>query len=271
MDRRHLPRRRHWLLVAIAVAALLAVPGPAHAARAGGPGWHMIWSDGFGGTSLNSANWSAENIASPRNNELEYYVPANVSTGGGSLSLISRHESYGGLDYTSAAVDTYQKFSFTYGKVVIRARLPQMGPGVWPALWMLGTGCNPVGQPCPWPADGANEIDILEAVNTPSTMYMTPHYGPQPGQDAGPGGCTYSGTDFSAGYHTFSVVWQPGGRIQWFVDGQSRCQRTAPGYFTGPMYLIMNTAIGGNWPGPPDASTPFPQRFQIDYVRVYQQ
>jgi len=166
--------------------------------------------------------------------------------------LDHQHESFQGQDYTSAAVDTYQKFSFAYGKVFIRAKLPHMGQGIWPALWMLGTGCNPVGPPCPWPGPGANEIDNLEAVNTPGTMYMTPHYGSEPGTDQTTGGCSFSGVDFSAGYHDFAMVWRPGGVIDWYVDGVQRCHREAPGFFTGPMYLIFNTAIGGSWPGNPD-------------------
>lgn len=266
--------RRRAAFGAVCCAVLLLMGGglqvSASARSDAHQAWRMIWSDNFAGTSLNAHKWNTEHVASPRNNELEFYIPRNVAVGGGHLSLISRHESYQGQSYTSAAVDTYQKFSFTYGKVVIRARLPVMGAGIWPALWMLGTGCNPVGPPCPWPADGANEIDNLEAVNTPSTMYMTPHWGDVPGHDLASGGCTFSGADFSAGYHTFGMIWKPGGVIEWYVDGRQRCVRSAPGHFTDPMYLIFNTAIGGSWPGPPDSATPFPQRFDIDYVRVYQ-
>lgn len=241
--------------------------GSAHAHRAA---WHLIWSDEFGGHRLNTHKWNTEYIASPRNNELEYYIPRNVAVQGGHLSLISKHESYKGQDYTSAAVDTYRKFSFTYGKVVIRAKLPQMGQGIWPALWMLGTGCNPVGSPCPWPAAGANEIDNLEAVNTPNTIHMTPHWGSVAGKDLTTGGCSFSSVDFSAAYHDFAMVWKRGGTIDWYIDGVRRCERSAPGYFKDPMYLIFNTAIGGSWPGNPDSTTPFPQSFDIDYVRVYQ-
>lgn len=265
-------RIRSVLAVLSAVVLVLSTGSAQNAVAGTKPDltWHRIWSDEFGGTSLNAQNWNAEYIASPRNNELEYYIPRNVVVHDGHLSLISKHESYQGQDYTSAAVDTYQKFSFTYGKVVIRAKLPRMGQGIWPALWMLGTGCNPVGAPCPWPGPGANEIDNLEAINTPDTMYMTPHYGSEPGTDETTGGCSFSGVDFSAAYHNFAMVWRPGGVIDWYVDGVQRCHREAPGFFTGPMYLIFNTAIGGSWPGNPDATTPFPQSFDIDYVRVFQ-
>lgn len=255
-----------------AVLVLLAGTMQADAAVRTSPhsAWNEVWGDEFGGHRLNPKKWNAEYIASPRNNELEYYIPRNAIVHDGHLSLISKHESYQGQDYTSAAVDTYQKFSFTYGKVVIRAKLPRMGQGIWPALWMLGSGCNPVGSPCPWPGPGANEIDNLEAINTPDTMYTTPHYGSEPGTDQSTGGCSFSGVDLSAGYHIFTMTWQPGGVLDWYLDGVQVCHREAPGFFTDPMYLILNTAIGGSWPGNPDATTPFPQSFDIDYVRVYQ-
>src|SRR5262249_42578778 len=101
------------LLAALFGAALLIIvgslQGTAHAA-AKAPSWHMIWNDEFGGNQLDQHKWNAENIASPRNNELEYYIPRNVSVHNGHLSIISKHEAYQGQDYTSAAVDTYQKF-----------------------------------------------------------------------------------------------------------------------------------------------------------------
>ncbi|MBO0880957.1 MAG: glycoside hydrolase family 16 protein [Mycobacterium sp.] len=267
-------KRRKGLLAAlfgiIVVTTTASLQGSAVAQPVHRASWHMIWNDEFGGATLNTHKWNAEYIASPRNNELEYYIPRNAVVRGGHLSIISKHESYQGQDYTSAAIDTYQKFSFTYGKVVIRAKLPQMGQGIWPALWMEGTGCNPVGSPCPWPLNGANEIDILEAINTPSTMYMTPHWGSELYTDLNTSSCTFGGVDFSAAYHTFSMVWKPGGLIDWYVDGVQRCERSIPGYFHDPMYLIFNTAIGGSFPGNPDATTPFPQSYDIDYVRVYQ-
>ena len=266
-------RMRPILAVIFAAVLVLSAGSLQNTAAASSdphPTWHRIWSDEFGGRSLNAHNWNAEYVASPRNNELEYYIPRNVIVHHGHLSLISKHESYQGQDYTSAAVDTYRKFSFNYGKVVIRAKLPRMGQGIWPALWMLGTGCNPVGPPCPWPGPGANEIDNLEAVNTPDMMYMTPHYGTEPGTDQATGGCSFGAVDFSAAYHNFAMEWRPGGVIDWYVDGVQRCHHQAPGFFTGPMYLIFNTAIGGSWPGNPDDTTPFPQSFDIDYVRVFQ-
>ena len=143
------------------------------------------------------------------------------------------------------------------------------GQGIWPTLWLLGNDCNP--QYCNWPADGANELDIAEQFNEPRTVYMTPHAGPQRSVSLSLHACRYTGPDYSAKYHVFSVVWEQGGKITWYIDGIQRCQSEIPGYFETPMYIVLNTAIGGRSVGKPNSSTPFPQYHLIDYVRVYQQ
>lgn len=91
-----------------------------------------------------------------------------------------------------------------------------------------------------------------------------------PGKSLSKGDCNVNGPDLSADFHTYAVDWQPGGVLTWYFDGKQTCQRFAPGYFKGPMFLILNTAIGGHWPGPPAAGTHFPQQMGIDYVHVYQ-
>ncbi len=225
-------------------------------------GRKLIFDDEFNGSSLDQTKWNVRDEASVGNHELEYYTPDDVSVSGGALVLKSEHRSYGGRQYTSGAVDTLGKFSFTYGKVVIRAKMPQGGQGIWPALWLVdnSTGTQP------------NEIDILEQKNQSNIARMFAHYGPKQGVDlihyfaCSP----YSNPDFSASYHVFSVEWGPRGNITWSIDGEQRCHQTIPGYFDKPMHIILNTAVGGDWPGNPDASTPFPQYFFIDYVRVYQ-
>lgn len=234
------------------------------------PGWRLVLEDDFDGDVLDPAVWNAQDLPSPRNNELQHYVPRNVSTGGGRLLLESRPEAWGGRNYTSAAVDTYGKFSLTQGRVEVRAKLPVMGRGVWPALWLLETGCNPLGQPCPWPTKGAAEIDIMEAVGSPSTLYTNLHHGDVPGTSLSAGPDVRPGVDLATQEHTFAVEWGPGGVVRWYLDDDLLVERSAPGHFEQPMYLIMNTAIGGDWPGPPDGSTPFPQQFEIDRVRFYE-
>lgn len=231
--------------------------------------WKLIWQDDF--DSWDPGHWNAQNLASPRNQEWQHYTPDNVSVAGGRLRLTSRRNTpVGDRTFTSGAVDTYGKFSFTYGRVEIEAKLPAMGPGVWPALWMLGDGCHPSGDPCPWPTMGANEIDIMEAVNQPTPYYVNLHFGSEVARSLTPGKIEYAAPDLSRSFHTFAVEWAPDGVVRWFYDGTLIGERSAPGSFTGPMYLFMNTALGGDWPGPVTEATVFPQEFEIDAVRVYQ-
>lgn len=260
--------------LALAVGLFVAGTAPSSAASGGATAeadtWNLIWSDEFHGHSVDSSKWNIEDAKSPRNHELQYYAPKNVSVAANNLVITSKKENYNGESYTSGAVDTHGKFSFTYGKIVFRAKLPQMGKGVWPALWMLGTACNPVvAGTCPWPATGANEADVLEAVNDPTVIHSNAHWGPTKGTTLSPGSCSTSKTDYSAGYHLYALDWEPG-VLTWSIDGVQSCQFKVAGYFQGPMFLIMNTAIGGSWPGNPDETTTFPQYFKVDYVRIYQ-
>ena len=254
-------------LVLVGTLAVLVVDGRGSVTR---QGWNLVWDEEFDASVLDAGHWNAQDLASPRNSELQYYTPANVHLVDSYLELTTRREPLQGRDFTSAAVDTHGKFSFTYGRVEIRARLPAMGQGVWPALWMLGNGCDPVGGACPWPTAGANEIDIMEAVNTPSSLYNDLHFGTTEGQSQSPGRCEHHGVDLSAHFHTFAVEWEPGGVVRWYLDDDLICERSAPGFFDQPMYLFLNTAVGGVLPGPPAADTVFPQHFLIDSVRVYQ-
>jgi len=229
-------------------------------------GRKLIFDDEFHGSSIDQTKWNVRDKASSSNHELEYYALDDVSVSGGALVLKSEKRSYGGREYTSGEVDTFGKFSFTYGKVEIRAKVPQSGQGIWTTLWLMGNNRYS------WPGPGSNEIDILEQINQPNIARMFAHYGPKPGVDLiNHYACSpYIGPDYSANYHIFSLEWAPGGNLTWYIDGEQRCHQTIPGYFDTPMYLILNTAVGGSWPGNPDASTPFPQYFSIDYVRVYQ-
>ncbi len=154
--------------------------------------------------------------------------------------------------YTSGMVTSYQKFSFTYGYVEWRAQLPS-GQGFWPALWMMPANNS-------WPP----EIDALETVgNQPNIGNFTYH--PPAGASQGfdkniPG--------LSSGWHTFGVDWEPGS-ITWYVDG-TKVASTTNDVTGDAMYLVMNLAVGGAWPGYPDATTAFPSSLNIDYVRVWQ-
>lgn len=191
-----------------------------------------------------------------KNNELQYYHPENIKVRDGLLQIISKAEYYGGRKYTSGAIHTKEKFSFQYGKVEMRAKLPS-GQGIFPAFWLM-------------PETGQTwlpEIDILEMVgHKPDEIWMVLHW-IDDNDELVNVHSSYKGPDFSGNFHTFGIEWSPE-RITWFIDGKERFTTSAfiP---EEEMYLYLNTAIGGDWPGDPDETTLFPQYFEVDYVRVY--
>lgn len=241
----------------------------------------LVWHDEFNGPdgTLPAADkWDAVvNDSGYGNNELEYYTrrPANLHMRGGNLVLTARKESFTGPDgqsraYTSARIETRSKFNVQYGRIEARIKVPA-GQGLWPAFWLLGQDFSSRG----WPNCG--EIDIMENVGfEPNTVHGSLH---------GPG---YSGAHpltgittlpnhepFSRAFHVFSIEWEPG-QIRFYVDGRlfetQRKQDLAPGkrwVFDHPFYLVLNLAVGGYWPGNPDATTNFPASMLVDYVRVY--
>jgi beta-glucanase (GH16 family) len=233
--------------------------------------WTLVWSDEFNG--LDTSNWSFEvGGGGWGNSELQYYTNgANASVSGGVLTITAARSSgglscwYGTCQYTSARMITRGKREFQYGRVEARIAAP-MGQGLWPAFWMLGSNIGSVG----WPACG--ETDILEHVNNETLVHGTIHW------DAG-GHASYSGSravSNLAVYHVYSIEWTPL-YIRWFVDGvqyhEANIQNSinSTEEFHRPFFLLLNLAVGGNWPGSPDGSTVFPSRMQVDYVRVYQQ
>jgi len=172
---------------------------------------------------------------------------------------------YGRCEYTSARLNTAGKFTQTYGRFEARMKLPR-GASMWPAFWALGQDIGSVG----WPNCG--EIDFMENIGRePNTVHGTLH---GPGYSGAGGiGAAYNGPVFADGFHTFTVEWRPN-QIQWFVDGNHFQTRTPADLngnrwvFDHPFFMILNLAVGGNWPGPPDGNTRFPQQLVIDYVRV---
>lgn len=233
------------------------------------PNWNLVWSDEFNGTSLNRANWTPEmgtGSGGWGNNELQYYTDRaqNVQVTGGNLVITAQKESYGGMNYTSARIKTQDLKSFTYGKVEARIKLPS-GQGLWPAFWMLGSNISSVG----WPKSG--EIDIMERVNLNPYVNGTVHWDAGGHADFG----RVSGNlDFSQ-FHVYSIEWDSK-YIRWFVDGQQFNEfyiENGTGNteeFQRPFFILLNLAVGGNWPGSPNNSTPFPSQMLVDYVRVYQ-
>lgn len=219
--------------------------------------WILVFHDDFNGDAVDTKTWNIEDWASRRNNELQYYHPDEVYVDNGYLILRSRPGEHGGRQYTSGAVNSKDKFEFTFGKVEVRAKLPK-GQGIWPAIWMLPHDRS-------WPP----EIDIMEMLgHEPNKTYMTYHWGTYPDHFLDNG--HYKGPDFSADFHTYGIEWEPD-EIRWYVDGVLRKTYVESAHIVRvPNYILLNTAVGGDWPGSPDSSTVFPQYFEIDYVKVWQ-
>lgn len=237
------------------------------------PGYHLVWSDEFNGKELRAGDWNYETGGSGwGNNELEYYTAgdSNAWLQKGNLVIEAKKENRGGRQYTSARITTAGKHEFQYGRIDIRAKLPVL-PGMWPALWMLGNDINSRG----WPLCG--EIDIMELIGkNPKQVVGSFHW---KNDDATEGTLNnrydLKPGDFSAGFHVYSLIWEKD-QYQILVDNQVYVTakaadiKTTYNPFHHPFYLIFNVAVGGDWPGPPDNSTLFPQKMLVDYVRVYQ-
>jgi beta-glucanase (GH16 family) len=231
--------------------------------------WSLVWSDEFNGSILNTSNWTAEigtGNSGWGNNELQYYTnrSENLSVSNGNLVITAQKEAYGGKNYTSARIKTQDHYSLTYGKVEAMIKLPS-GQGLWPGFWMLGNHINPDG----WPNCG--EIDIMERVNNNSSVNGTVHWDSNGHASYGQ---TTGSLDFSQ-YHTYSIEWDTD-YIRWYVDGtqfNEFCIKNNQGgteEFQKPFFILLNLAVGGNWPGSPNSSTQFPSQMLVDYVRVYQ-
>jgi len=275
--------RKNRILLAAAVVAVTLTGGlfgvsrndQAEAAIGG-----ITWQDEFNagaGTPLDQSKWKFDTGGSGwGNNELEYYTSSTsnvVHDGQGHLAITARRENpanyqchYGFCQYTSGRILTADKFTQRYGRFEASIKIPK-GQGIWPAFWMLG---NDIGTN-PWPASG--EIDIMENVGKePNTVHGTVH-GPGYSGAEGIGGGRTIGAPLGDAFHTYAVEWSPN-LIVWFLDG-SEYFRITPASLGGdrwvfdhPFFMIMNVAVGGYWPGNPDASTVFPQTMLVDYVRV---
>lgn len=237
------------------------------------PGYNLVWHDEFDGNALNTQDWNYEQGGSGwGNHELENYTNRlqNVFVSAGNLIIEARKESYGGNNYTSGRLTTYGKQQFMYGRIDIRAKLP-VSKGMWPALWMLGSNISSV----PWP--GCGETDIMELIGTnPKQVVGSMHWKQQDGS-TGTYNNAYSlpSQDFSQEFHVFSVIWKKDS-LQFLVDDHAYVNGSVSNVssgtypFNNPFFFIFNVAVGGDWPGPPDGTTVFPQRMFVDYVRVFQ-
>ncbi|CAI8339486.1 MAG: Beta-glucanase [Porticoccaceae bacterium UBA1117] len=242
-------------------------------------GYRLTWSDEFSGTEINDDNWGYDIGGSGwGNNELQYHTNRNAYLKEGLLVIRAQQEAYRGKNYTSSRLKTQGKQNFKYGRIDVRARLPE-GAGIWPALWMLGENITDVG----WPKSG--EIDIMEMVGGNSPQDKHPNgdrtaHGTMHWNNNGLNG-SYSpvntgkseilSTSLSEEFHVFSIQWDVNG-IGWYIDDAQYSYKTINSTqpFREEFFFIMNIAVGGDWPGSPNSSTVFPQRMVIDYVRVFQ-
>ncbi len=227
--------------------------------------WKLVWSDEFNYSGLpDSAKWGNE-TGFIRNNELQYYTRQRIENErvmNGNLLIIGRKELYRNANYTSASLVTDGKASFTYGKIEARMKLPS-GQGMWPAFWMLGQNIHTVG----WPKCG--EIDIMEHINNENLLHGTLHWFNEKHVSSG----TATPCDVTK-YHDYAIEWDKesvrlllDGNKYWEVDIKDGINNTEA--FHKPQYIILNLAIGGDWPKNPDLATVFPDTVFVDYVRVY--
>lgn len=245
-----------------------------------GDGLTLVWSDEFDGTRLDPEVWFFETgdgteygIPGWGNGELQYYLPDNASLEDGLLKIEARDESIGPFRYTSARINTRDRFAFRYGRIEARMKLPG-GQGIWPAFWLLAQD-SPYGG---WAASG--EIDIMEAVNLgglgSNFVYGTIHYGGEFPANVFTGERYFVPTSATAEFHTYAVEWDAT-EIRWYVDDVLYGMQNAwfstggdfPAPFDVPFYVIFNVAVGGNFPGSPNDDTAFPVTMEVDWVRVY--
>ena len=240
----------------------------------------LVWSDEFNAARLDPEAWYFESgdgsqygIPGWGNNELQWYLPDSAELRNGTLAITARKESQNGKSYTSARINTRDRFAFRHGRIEARIRMPK-GQGLWPAFWLLPQD-NAYGT---WAASG--EIDIVEATNPGATggntIYGTLHYGGQFPNNVLSGEQYGVATDVTADFHTYVLEWDQA-EIRWYVDSILFAVRNTwfttaapfPAPFDQRFYILLNLAVGGNFPGPPDASTVFPVTMEVDYVRVY--
>jgi len=228
--------------------------------------WKLVWSDEFDYSGLPDASKWGNEVGFIRNNELQYYTARRIENSivdNGNLLIIGRKEPFETAGFTSASLTTDSKFSWTYGKVEARMKLPK-GQGMWPAFWMLGQNIHQIG----WPECG--EIDIMEHINSEDILYGTLHWHNEKHVSNG----THVPCQVNK-FNVYAIEWDKGS-IKWFLNNVKYHEVSIADSVNStselhkPFYIIINLAIGGSWPKNPDDSTVFPDTVYVDYVRVYQ-
>jgi beta-glucanase (GH16 family) len=274
------------VLIGLTVVAAFVSAAPVSTATKAtmpAPG-QLVWSDefdGVAGSAPDQAKWRQETGGSGwGNGELQYYTDStrNASLDGdGNLAITARQENpagttcqYGPCEYTSARLLSVPQLSRAYGRFEARLKVPQ-GQGFWPAFWLLGDNVQTDG----WPASG--EIDVMEHVGQEPLRVFGSLHGPgYSGKNSVTGNYSLPGQqNASDAFHVFTLDWAPNS-VTWYVDGIQYLHKTRgdirgnPWVFDHKFFLLLNLAVGGVWPGPPEKSTVFPQAMLVDYVRVYE-
>ena len=267
---------------AIAALASACALGQANYSQAADSKWTLTWSDEFNGpngSAVDSSKWVFDTGGDGwGNNELEYYTDRakNSYQQDGNLVIKVLKKKYTGAkgvtrNYTSARLKTAGKFSQAYGRFEARIKIPK-GQGIWPAFWMLGANIDKV----PWPDCG--EIDIMENIGKePNLIHGTIHGPGYSGADAIGKSYALAGEQkYFDDFHVYAVEWEPK-EIRFYVDQFLYETRTpadlpkgARWAYDHPFFLLLNVAVGGSWPGNPDATSVYPQTMLVDYVRVYE-
>lgn len=242
-------------------------------------GWSLVWSDEFDGAELDTTKWEYQigtgcpDLCGWGNGEFQSYTRENVEVADGVLRITARQDvADGDTSYTSSRIRTLGKGDWTYGRFEVRAKLPT-GQGIWPAIWLLFSEDTYGG----WAASG--EIDIMEAIGSePGEVFGTIHFGGEfPDNVFTSETFELSFDTFDQDYYVFTTEWEEG-EIRWYVNNVLYRTETEwfstggeyPAPFDHPFHMILNVAVGGNLPGAPDETTPFPQTMEVDYVRVYE-
>jgi len=257
----------------------------------------LVWSEEFDGPEIDPEVWFFETGDGSQygfgqvpgkppgwgNNELQYYLPDNAMIVNGVLEITARRESVGDFNYTSARINTRDRFAFQYGRIEASIKFPS-GQGLWSAFWMLSQDSEYLcdGQPCEWAATG--EIDIVEAINLDGAggneVFNTIHYGGEETKfQQTSTGTTYTpGEDVTENFHTYALEWDEN-EFRWYFNGQLIAMENSwfttadnqpyPAPFNQPFHILLNLAVGGDFPGSPNGTTPFPATMEVDWVRVY--
>lgn len=242
------------------------------------PNYQLVWADefnGVAGSQPDATKWTYDIGRGNNgwgNNEAQFYTnrPQNVAMdGNGNLVITAIRETFQGASYTSARIKTKNLFEQGYGRFEARLKTPY-GQGLWPAFWMLGNNIDQVG----WPFCG--EIDIMELRGQKPNIASCALHGPgYSGGNAILQEYTLFNGRFDNQYHVFAVEWHAD-RLDFYIDNlmyrrieKSEVLQAGQWVYDHPFFMILNVAVGGSFPGPPNASTPFPQKMTIDYVRVY--